>query len=98
MTVVKINKQKAKKKCFIKRKLKFENYKNCLEAINLENKINHLEKSQTDTKGVKKIITEFIKNNKLISKTQQRFKSKRHHDFTEENNKIALSSNEDKRI
>ena len=32
------------KKPFIKRKLKFENYRNCLEATQLENKINHLEK------------------------------------------------------
>ena len=32
------------KKCVIKRKLKFENYKNCLEATQLENKTNHLEK------------------------------------------------------
>ena len=29
------------KKCFIKRKLKFENYKNCLEATQLENENNH---------------------------------------------------------
>ena len=28
----------------MKRKLKFENYKNCLEATQLENKINYLEK------------------------------------------------------
>ena len=27
------------KKCVIKRKLKFENYKNCLEATQLDNKI-----------------------------------------------------------
>ena len=32
-------------KCIIKEKLKFENYKNCLEATQLENKINYLEKS-----------------------------------------------------
>ena len=32
MTVVKAKKQKAQKKCVIKRKLKFEDYKNCLEA------------------------------------------------------------------
>ena len=37
---------KGTKKCVIKRKLKFENYKNCLEATQLENKINHLEKNQ----------------------------------------------------
>ena len=39
-------KAKGTKKCVIKRKLKFENYKNCLEATQLENKINHLEKNQ----------------------------------------------------
>ena len=41
--VVKVKKQKAQE-CVIKRKLKFENYKNCLEATQLENKINQLEK------------------------------------------------------
>ena len=30
--------------CVIKRKLKFENYKNCLEATQLKNKMNHPEK------------------------------------------------------
>ena len=37
----KIKKQKAQKKCDIKRKLKFEDYKNYLEAAQIENKINH---------------------------------------------------------
>ena len=32
-------KAKGTKKCVIKRKLKFENYKNCLEASQLENKL-----------------------------------------------------------
>ena len=41
---------------------------------------------------------EFIKENKVILKTQQRFRSKKHKVFTEEINKIALSSNDDKRI
>ena len=41
---------------------------------------------------------EFIKNNELILKTQQRFRSEKHNVFTEEINKIALSSNDDKRI
>ena len=40
-------KAKGTIKCVIKRKLKFEDYKNCLEATQLENKINHLEKSET---------------------------------------------------
>ena len=91
MTVVKIEKQKSQKKCVIKRKLKFTSYKNCLEATQLENKINYLE---TNNKNYK----EFIKNNKLILKTQQRLKSKRHNVFTEEINKIGLSSNNDKRM
>ena len=41
---------------------------------------------------------EFIKNNKLILKTQQRFKSERNNVFTEEINKITINSNDDKRI
>ena len=44
----------------------------------------------------KKIKKEFIKN-KLLLKSQQRFKSQKHNIFTEEIRKIALSSNDDKR-
>ena len=36
-----------------------------------------------------------MKNNKSISKTQQRFKNERHNIFTEEINNIALISNDD---
>ena len=36
--------KKDTKKCVIKKKLKFEDYKSCLEATLLEVKINHLEK------------------------------------------------------
>ena len=43
-------------------------------------------------------IKEFIRNNKSILKIQQRFKSERHNVFIEEINKIALSSNDDKRM
>ena len=43
---MKIKKQKAQKKCVIKIKLKFENYKNCLEATQLDNQIKYLEKSE----------------------------------------------------
>ena len=87
-------KAKGTKKCAIKRKLKFQDYKNCLEATLTEKKINHLEKTKIDEDSLK----EFIKNNKLIIKTQQRFKGKRHNVFTEEINKIALNSNDDKRM
>ena len=63
-------KQKAKKikKCIIKRRLMFENYKDSLF------------------------------NDKTILKSQLRFKSNHHDVYTEEFNKIALSSNDDKRL
>ena len=77
-----------------KESLKFENYKNCLDATQIENKINYLEKNKIYIDSIK----EFIKNNKLILKIQRRFKSERHTVSTEEINKIALSSNDDKRI
>ena len=41
---------------------------------------------------------EFIKNNKLILKSKQRFRSEKHNVFTEKVNKIALSAKDDKRI
>ena len=47
-------KAKGTKKCVIKRKLKFENYKNCLEATQLESKINYLETKTTDIDNIKK--------------------------------------------
>ena len=55
-------KAKGTKKCVINRKLKFEDYKNCLEAAQIENKINHLEENNIDVESP----NEFIKNNKLI--------------------------------
>ena len=59
-------KAKGTKKCVIKRRLKFNDYKDCLL------------------------------NNEIILKSQQRFKSEKHDVYTEEVNKIALSSNDDK--
>ena len=73
-------KAKGTRKCVIKRKFQYENYKICLEATKLENKI------------------EFIKNNKSILKMQQISKSEKHNVSTKEINKIALSSNDDKRM
>ena len=61
-------KAKGIKKCVIKRRLKFNDYKDCL--LNYE----------------------------IILKSQQRFRSERHDVYTEEINKIALSSNDDKRL
>ena len=61
-------KAKGTKKCVIKQRLKFNDYKDCLL------------------------------NNKIVLKSQQRFKSERQDVYTEEINKIALSSNDDKRV
>ena len=91
-------KAKGTKKCVIKRKLKFENYKSCLEAIQLQNKTNHLEKNKIDINSLKKDHKEIIRKNKLRLKTQRRFKSERHNIFTEEINEITFSSNNDKRM
>ena len=63
-----MKKPKRIKKCVIKRRLLFENYKDSLF------------------------------NNKTILKSQLRFKSDHHNVYTEEVNKIALSSNDDKRL
>ena len=59
---------KGTKKCVIKQKLMFQNFKNCLF------------------------------NNKTVYRSQERFKSYNHDVQIEEVNKIALSSNNDKRI
>ena len=61
-------KAKGTGQCVIRRRHKFNDYKNCLL------------------------------NNEIISKSQQIFKSERHDVYTEEINKIALSSNDDKRL
>ena len=61
-------KAKGTKKCVIKRRLKFNDYKDCLL------------------------------NNQIVLKSQQRFKDERRDVYTEEINKIPLSSNDDKRL
>ena len=48
-----------------------QDYKNCLDAAQIDSEINHLEKNKIDVS----ILKEFIKNNKLILKIQQRLKS-----------------------
>ena len=57
-------------KSVIRRKLKIENYKNSLEVTQLENKINYLEKNEINIDSLKKDQKKFVKNNKLILKTQ----------------------------
>ena len=86
------------KMCAIKRKLKFEDYKICLEATQLEKITNYLEKHEIDVYSLKEDHKGLIENNRLTLKTQQRFKNERHNAFTEEINKIALSPNDDKRM
>ena len=54
-------------------------------------------------KGTKKCVTfndykGCLLNNEIVLKSEQRFKSERHDVYTEEINKIALSSNDDKRL
>ena len=98
VTVVKIKKQKAQKTVPQIENLSLKIKKNNLEATQFENKINHLGKNQIDIDSIKKNRKKFIKNNKLISQTQQRFKSEKHNVFTEEINKVSLSSNDEKRM
>ena len=60
--------------------------------------MNYLEESEMNIDSIKKDHKEFIKNNNGILKTQQRFESKSYNLFTEESNKIALCSNDNKRM
>ena len=62
-------KAKDTKKCVIKRKLKFENYENCLGATKLENEVNYLEKNKINLDSLKKNHVKSIRNNKSILKT-----------------------------
>ena len=91
------NLAKGTKRPVQKRKPIFRNYKNCLKANQLENKISRT-KNKINIDSPTKIHKRFIRNNKSILKTQQRFESKRHNVFCEEINKIPLSSKDDKRM
>ena len=81
-----IKKQKGQKICY-KINIKFRDYKKCLKASQTNNIINYLEKKEIDGDSVKEI---------KKYKNFKRFKSERHNAFTEEINKSALSSNDDK--
>ena len=52
--------------CVIKRKLKFENYKNCLEGTQLNNKTNCLEKNKIKVDSHENDHKKFIRKHKLI--------------------------------
>ena len=53
MMVVKIKKAKGTENCVIKKKLKFENYKNCSDATQVDNKINYLETNKINVDSLK---------------------------------------------
>ena len=80
----------------IKRKLKFEDYKHCLEATQLENETNKLEKNTFYMN--RENYKEFTKISKSILKSQQIFRGEKNKIFTEVDNKISLSANGDERI
>ena len=54
-------KAKLAKKCIIKQKLTFADYKHCFEATQLENEINHLEENEIDVNSLWENHREFIK-------------------------------------
>ena len=58
-------KKKRQKMYVIKRKIKFEDYKNCLEAAQTEKKIKYLEQKKFSVDSLKQDQKEFLKNNKL---------------------------------
>ena len=72
--------------------------KTAKKQLNLIIKWVILKKNKIIVDSLKNDQKEFIKNNKIKLKTQQSFKSERHNAFTEETNKIPLSSNDDKRM
>ena len=86
-------KAKGTKKCIIKTPLKFQDYKNCLNAAKIDEELKYLEKKKYNVDKLKKF-AEY----KTILKTQQRFKSERHDVFIKVINKIALSTNDYKRL
>ena len=60
--------------------------------------MNQLEKYKVNVDSIRGNKKELTKNNRLILKSQQRFRSEKHNAFTEEVDKIALSANSDKRL
>ena len=67
-----IKKSEGTKKCVIKRKLKFKDYKNCLKASQIISKVNYLEKKKVDIDCLKEDQRKFIEKNKLTLKTQKK--------------------------
>ena len=61
-TMIKMKKAKGTKKWVIKRKLQLKDYKNCLEAAKIENKISHSGKNKISVNGLKEDKKELKKN------------------------------------
>ena len=72
----------------MKRNLKLKEFKNCFKATQLENKIKQLEKNKVIANTFRKSHKDFIKNNNLIRKSQQRFRSKKYSVFIKEVKKL----------
>ena len=88
-------KAKCTKKCILKRKLKFKDCKNCLKTSQIVNIVNYVEKKRINVDGLKE--DKKFHEKEVIIKCQQRFESRRYNVFTEEINKITLSSKDDKK-
>ena len=54
-------KAKSTKTCVIKRKLKFEDCKNCLQPAQIERKINYLEEKKIDVDSLEQDKNKFVK-------------------------------------
>ena len=80
-----------------KKKILILRLKNFLEAFQLENKINQLEKNKVNADNLRENHKGFIKSKKLILKSLKRFSSENYNAFAEEV-KMALSGNSDKKI
>ena len=94
--MAKVKKVKGSKCYVIKKTLKFQDYKNCLKVFQIINIVNYLEEKGINVESLKEDKKEI--KNRLISKTEQRFKIERHNVFTEEINRIALSLFDNKRM
>ena len=57
-----------------------------MEATQIDNKLNYLEKNKINVDSLNEDHGKYIKNNKLILQTEQRLKIERHNVFTEEIN------------
>ena len=63
-----------------------------MEANWLENKIGYLENNKIDVNSLKENYKGFLKDNRLVLKSKQRFGSKKNNVLTKGVKKIALSS------